>query len=424
MSRDDVLQTPVIAAGGVAPNRARQRRRARARLVRQALVAALVAGAAVATVAMLRPQPQRVDVAAVERGPLTVEVEENGKTRVTDRYAVSAPVSGGLSRVSFEPGDRVVQGEVLARIVPAVSPLLDARERAQAEARLQASLSSLAQAHAQTLRADVAVQRAEEDVRNDRQLEASGSLAHQSVDLASFEARMRAQELASARFAERVAEEEVRVARAALGEPRADGRPSGYVDVIAPASGAVLRVAQKSATVVAAGAPILEVGDPASLEVVVDLLTTDAVRVKPGTPVAIHGWGGDEPLAGRVRRVEPSAFTRPSALGVDEQRVNVIVAIVEPPERAAALADGYRVEATIVTWRAENVIRAPQGAVFRHGAGWAAFRVEGGIARLTPITLGHRGESDVEVLSGLAPGVTVIVHPGDRVRDGVRVDAR
>jgi HlyD family secretion protein len=186
----------------------------------------------------------------------------------------------------------------------------------------------------------------------------------------------------------------------------------------------VLRVVQKSAGVVPAGAPLLEIGDPSALEVVVDLLTTDAVHVKPGTAATLEGWGGDGPLEARVRLLEPSAFTRPSALGVDEQRVNVILALAEPRERWSALADGYRVEARLVVWRGTEVTKAPVGAVFRHGDTWAAFRVDGGVAHLVPVTVGHRGETEVEVLSGLNAGAQVVVHAGDRVRDGVEVDVR
>jgi len=189
-------------------------------------------------------------------------------------------------------------------------------------------------------------------------------------------------------------------------------------------TGNVLRVHQKSAGVVQAGTLLVEVGDPSALEVVVDLLTTDAVHVTPGTLATIEGWGGDTPLSGRVRRVEPSAFTRPSALGVDEQRVNVVIALTDVRERWAALADGYRVEARLVLWRGDDVLRVPQGAVFRHGDGWAVFRIDGSRARLTPVTVGHRGDTELEILSGLGAGDRVAVHPGDRVKDGVEVEER
>ena len=173
-----------------------------------------------------------------------------------------------------------------------------------------------------------------------------------------------------------------------------------------------------------AGTPLVEVGDPTALEVIVDLLTTDAVQVRPGTPVILQGWGGDGPLAGRVRLIEPSGFTHPSALGVDEQRVNVIVALTDPREKWMTLGDGYRVEARLVLWQNADVLKVPLGAIFRHGDGLAVFRVEGGAARLTSVTIGHRGETEVEVLSGLSAGADVAVHPGDRVKDEVRVEAR
>jgi HlyD family secretion protein len=206
-----------------------------------------------------------------------------------------------------------------------------------------------------------------------------------------------------------------------------DGDRAGgdrHVGVVAPISGSVLRVHQQSAGVVQAGTPLVEVGDPSALEVVVDLLTTDAVHVKTGTPVVIQGWGGDRPIAGKVRRIEPSAFTRPSALGVDEQRVNVVVALTEPRELWAVLGDGYRVEARLVLWQGDNVVKVPQGAVFRHGDGWAVFRVDAGVARLTPVKIGHRGETEAEIVSGLAVGAAVAVHPGDRVKDGSSVEPR
>jgi HlyD family secretion protein len=241
---------------------------------------------------------------------------------------------------------------------------------------------------------------------------------------------MRAEERASALFAGKVAAEEVRLARAALGRGGADAGAGaraprdGHLDVVAPVSGRVLRVFQKSAGVVPAGTPLVEIGDPAALEIVVDVLTTVAVQVRPGTPVAIQGWGGDAPLGGRVRLIEPSGFTRPSALGVDEQRVNVVIALTDPRDRWAALGDGYRVEARLVLWQAGDVLKAPQGAVFRQGDGWGAFRIDGGKATLVPVEIGHRGETDVEILSGLTANAVVAVHPGDRVKSGARVETR
>jgi HlyD family secretion protein len=409
---------------GVDPlrHRARERRRTLARRLRRGLLAAAILTASVGVVLALRPRPVPVDVARTSRGPLQVIVQESGKTRVKDRYVVSTPAAGSLSRLALEPGDFVKEGDVLGEIAPALSPLLDQRSRAEAQARLGASLSALGQARAQVARAAAARELADRELARVARLVGTGSMPRQPLDQADFEARMRVEEHASAVFGGKVAAEEVRLARVALGEGGA--APDRHVDIHAPTSGRVLRVFQKSAGVVPAGTPLAEVGDPAALEVVVDLLTTVAVQVRPGTPVTIQDWGGEGPLAGRVRLIEPSGFTRPSALGVDEQRVNAVVAITAPRASWTALGDGYRVETRLVLWRGDDVVRAPQGAVFRHGDGWAVFRIEAGRAVLVPIQVGHRGETEVEILSGLPADATVAVHPGDRVKPGVRVEAR
>jgi HlyD family secretion protein len=403
---------------------ARERRRTLARNVRHALFALLILAAVIGVALALRSRPVPIDVGHATRGHVIVAIEESGMTRVKDRFVVSAPVTGSLSRLVLEPGDPVKEGDSLAEIAPALSPLLDQRTRAEAEGRLGAALSALGQARAQAARARVSKELAEQELERTRKLAAAGSLPQQAQEQAEFAARMRTEEQSSAEFAGKVAVEEVRIARVALGR---DGEGSGrdrHVGVVAPISGTVLRVHQKSAGVVQAGTPLVEVGDPAALEVVVDLLTTDAVHVRPGTPVVIQGWGRDRPVAGKVRRVEPSAFTRPSALGVDEQRVNVVIALTEPREHWAALGDGYRVDARLVLWQGENVVKVPQGAVFRHGNGWAVFRVVDAVARLAPVSIGHRGETEAEVVSGLPVGAAVAVHPGDRVKDGVKVEPR
>jgi HlyD family secretion protein len=387
-------------------------------------LALALAGAAALAVWALRPRAVPIDEGRAESGTLVVAIEETGVTRVKDRYVVSAPTTGHVSRLLLEAGDTVREGEVVAEIAPALSPLLDERARAEAEARLGAALSALGQARALTARAGVAKELAEQELLRTKRLADNGSLPRQALEQADFGARMRSEELSSAEFASKVASEEVRVARIALGRDVPSSSRSRHVDVLAPVSGRVLRVHQKSAGVVQAGAPLVEVGDPRALEVVVDLLTTDAVQVQPGTPVVIQGWGGNQALSGKVRRIEPSAFTRPSALGIDEQRVNVVVALVDAPERWSALGDGYRVEARLVLWRAEHVLQVSQGAIFRHGDGWAVFRVRASVAELVPIRIGHRGETKVEVLAGLAPSDVVAVHPGDRVKDGVHVEAR
>jgi HlyD family secretion protein len=396
----------------------REVQRGRMRWIRRAAVGALGVASIAAVALALRPRPVPIDAATVSRGPLLVAIEETGVTRVKDRFVVSAPIAGSVARSPFEAGDVVAEGDRLADIAPTLSPLLDERTRAEAEARLGAAMSALGQAKAQAARAETARGLSARELERVRTLAASASISAQAVDQAEFDARLRDDELSSATFAVKVATEEVRVARAALGLER--GASSRHVDVVSPVSGRVLSIHQKSAGVVQTGAALVEIGDPNVLEVVVDLLTTDAVHVEPGTNVTIQRWGGD-PLGGRVKRLEPSGFTKPSALGVDEQRVNVIVALTDPRERWAMLGDGYRVEARFVLWRGENVVKVPLGAVFRHGASWAAYRVDGGIAHLVQVEIGHRGESDVEIVSGLAPGVVVAVHPGDRVKDGARV---
>ena len=423
----EIAPAPAAAAAGAnllaadrdpARRRARERRRSFSRAVRRILLGALLLAATGAVLLALRPRPVPVDVVRTRRGPLVVAVEESGKTRVKDRYAVSTPTAGSLSRVTLEPGDAVEEGDALAEIAPALAPLLDQRTHGEAQARLGSALSALGQARAQTARAAVAQSLADKELSRVRKLGAAAS--RQAGEQSEFEAQMRAEEHASARFAEKVAAEEVRRARVTLGQG-AGAKGDRHVDVLAPASGRVLRVFQKSAGVVAAGVQLLEVGDPAALEVEVDLLTTAAVQVRSGTEVLIHGWGGESPLSGRVRRVEPSGFTKPSALGVDEQRVNVLIALTDPPARWSTLGDGYRVETRLLLWEGHDVVKAPQGAVFRHGDGWAVFRVDGDRAALVPVEIGHRGETEVEILSGLPPDVPVAVHPGDRVKAGARV---
>ncbi len=418
----DVPNQP-LARGDAAEKAARRRRRTAARIARQGILAMLLLAAVVAGALSLRSRPVPIDLGHATRGPLVVAVEESGMTRVKDRYAVSAPVTGDLARLILEAGDVVKEGDTIAELAPASSPLLDERTRAQAEARLGAAVSALGQARAQESRASAARELSAQELGRTRRLSTSGAIASDVLDQSEFADRMRAEELASTVFAGKVAAEEVRAARAALGKD--GGGPRGrHTDVVAPVSGTVLRVHQQSAGVVQAGTPLLEIGDATALEVVVDLLTTDAVHVKLGTPVVLDGWGGERPLAGRVRRIEPSGFTRPSALGVDEQRVNVVIALTEPRERWAELGDGYRVEARLVLWQSNDVLEVPQGAVFRHGDGWAVYRVDDGIARLTPVSIGHRGESQVEIVSGLPTGAAVAVHPGDRIKDGARVEAR
>ncbi len=414
-------QPSLQRSGSGVDRQKRDRQRSRRRLLRRAAWALLFAGAASLTALSLRPQPVLVDVAGVDVGELTVTIEESGRTRVKDRYIVSAVTTGRLSRVWLEPGDVVHEGDTLAEISPSLAPLIDARARVEAEARVGAALSNVGQARTRHGRAVAGQDLAVRELARAEKLAASGALSPQELDQARFTARTATDEVTSALFTIKVAEEEARMARAALGGHERDSAAGGHIDVLAPASGHVLRVLQQSAGLVQAGTPLVEVGDPAALEGVVDLLTTDAVHVHPGTPALIVGWGGEHGIDARVVRVEPSGFTRLSALGVEEQRVNVIVAFTEPNQAWSALGDGYHIEARMVLWRGDHVVKVPVLSVFRHGPGSAVFKVEGDSVRLAPVTIGHRGALQVEVLSGLAAGDVVVVHPGDRVKDGVRV---
>lgn len=395
----------------------------RGRRVRRALLAGggavLLFGLAYA----FRPRPIEVDVTTATRGEVVVVLDEMGKARVRDHYVIAAPISGNLLRVELEAGDAVEEGETLARILPMQPALLDPRSRAEARARLAGAQAAQQQASAAVSRAEIAAEHAQEELERVRALVKSGSLAAQALRDAELEARLRSEELASAKFAEQMAAHEVAMSSAALRTFDSTSTGADPFHVTSPANGRVLRVQRESAGPVQAGAPILEVGDPAALEIVADVLTADAVQVKPGARATIERWGG-EPLPAHVRTVEPSAFTRLSALGVEEQRVPIVIDIDAPHERWAALGDGFRVEVRVVLAERTDVVRVPLASVFRHDGGWAAYAVRDGRARLVPVRIGARGDSLAEIESGIAEGETIVLHPSERVVDGARVAAR
>ncbi|WP_428265446.1 efflux RND transporter periplasmic adaptor subunit [Haliangium sp.] len=408
-------------------NNNRRTRRTIYRWIKRIVLTALAVMAAGALVIAFLPKPVPVDVATAARGPMEVAVREDGKTRIKHRYELSAPISGNLLRIEHRPGDEIETGAPVARIVPAIPPLLDARTRAEAEARLDAALAAQRQAAVHVERARTANELAAKEAQRQRDLGARAAVAQAAVDRAVFEERVSEEDLASARFATKVATHQVAVARAALGRLQGKKAASGTTEEIAieaPVNGSVLRVYQESEAVVPAGKPLLEVGDPRSLEVVVDVLTRDAVHISPGAAAAIERWGGDEDIAAHVRRIEPSAFTRLSALGVEEQRVNVLVDFDAPYETWSALGDGYRVEVSITIWKADDVLTVPVSAVFRHGEDWAVYVAEGGVATLTPVEVGRRNQNRAQILSGIRDGTTVVVHPSDRVQDGVTITPR
>lgn len=370
----------------------------------------------------LRPEAVAVDLAQAERGSLRVTVEDEGQTRVTERFVVSAPVAGRLLRIELEPGDPVTAGEtILALFRP--SPL-DPRSRAEAVASVRSAEAALGAARAEQERADSELSFARLELERLQRLASQDIVAQERVDEAQTALEARQEAARAAAFSAAAAEGDLERSRAALLAADGSATAPSTLELRSPVDGVVLVRQRESEAVVTAGEPLLEVGDPASLEIVADLLSSDAVRVRAGQRVLVDQWGGETPLAGRVRRVEPYGFTKISALGVEEQRVNVIVELTDPREEWSALGDGYRVEIAVVLWEGEDLLTIPMSSAFRHGDGWAVWQVVDGRAKLAPVELGRRNGVDAEVRSGLTEGDTVIQHPGESVDQDVRVEAR
>lgn len=375
----------------------------------------------------LSPVPVSVEVGRVTQGPLVVTVDEDGKTRVKERYLVSAPLSGLLGRIEFHPGDLVAANQtVLATIEPTNPELLDARLLAEAESRVKAAEAAKSQALARLEAAREDQGLAEHELARAKGLIRSQAISAAEFDTAEHRERMAAAFNRAAEFANRVATFELELAQAAFVRTRPDtqDQPLQRLEIRSPVDGQVLRVIQESAVVVTSGQPLLEIGNTSELEIVIDVLSTDATKIQPGARVYLEQWGGAGSLSGRVRLVEPAGFTKISALGVEEQRVNVIADFDEPKEKWQGLGDGYRVDARIVIWETEQAIKIATGALFRHGQEWAVFIIQNDYARLRPVTVGHMNVQEAEILEGLAAGDEVIDFPSDKVRDGVRVSKR
>jgi HlyD family secretion protein len=371
----------------------------------------------------LWPKTTDVDTAAVARGPLVVTVDEEGMTRVRERFVVSSPVAGRVLRIELEPGDVVRRGAVVARVRAEPPPLLDERTRAEAQAALESARAALGRARAEEQRARATLAQLQRDLARVRELAKSAVVSAQEVDARESEAKAAEEAVNAAVFAVRAATSEQQRAQARLAPPGPDagGR---VVPVAAPVDGVVLKRLRESESVVPPGDPLVEIGDPTRLEIVADLLSTDAVRVKPGARSIIEQWGGDKELEARVRRVEPAGFTKISALGVEEQRVNVVLDFVDPAAARAALGDAYRVEVRVVIWEAPAVLKVPTSALFREREKWAVYVVRNGRARRAPIEVGHQTGQEAEVTSGLDERDVVILHPGDSLVDGAKVKAR
>lgn len=374
------------------------------------------------------PRPVAVDLATVERGSLRVTVSDEGETRVKDVFVVSAPITGLMRRIELEAGDEVKADDtVVARIEPSDPAFLDRRTSAEAAAGVRAAEAARTHAAAELRRVQAELEFAQAELARYEGLVARHAISQNDLDAARRRARTAEAALQESRAGLQVSESELEQARARLVAPGGRRDPSADCECIlvhSPVSGRVLRVLTESEGVVNSGAPLVEVGDPHRLEVVVDLLSTEAVKVEPGQAVLIESWGGSAPLQATVRRVEPFGYTKVSALGVEEQRVNVVIDLTDPPERWQRLGHGFRVEPRIVLWQSPDVLKVPLSALYREGTAWRVFRDDNGRARPTPVRIGHENGLHAEVLEGLKAGDRVVTHPSDRVSAGARIEPR
>lgn len=377
---------------------------------------------------LFRPEPVAVDLASVERGPLQVAIVDEGEARVRDVFVVSAPVAGLMRRVELEAGDHVAANEtVIARLEPSVPMFLDERAVAEAKAGVEAASAARRFAEAQSRRVQAELEFADSELRRLRALASRQSISQNELDAAERRAKTAVAAVAEAQAAMKMRASEYEQARARLLNPTQAKRAAKDCDCIlvySPVSGSVLRLLQESEGVVAAGAPILEIGDPHNLEIRVDLLSEEAVRVRPGQRALIESWGGPGALRGTVRRVEPYGYTKVSALGIEEQRVNVMIDLTEPHERWRRLGHGYRVEPRILVWESSDVLRVPLPALFRDGEDWAVFVEQGGRATLRHVQVGRQNDAQAQIVAGLAAGERVILHPNERIDDGTRIRMR
>lgn len=380
----------------------------------------ITSAAVLATIALLvwafRPNPIPVETASITRGDLTVSVEAEGETRVRESVTISAPIAGQLQRVTLHPGDQVAVGQVVARIGPVTPALLDARARAVAEATAAAAAAAVDLARSQLAQAEATLDYARTEADRARALFARAALSQRMLDDAILAERTAETAMASARANLAVRDQELQSAKAVL-----DGDPTAAaccVDVTAPVAGSILRVATENEQVLQAGTPIMEIGDLQDMVIVVHVLSRDAVTISEGAEATITGWGGPD-LPARVERVEPGATTRISALGIEEQRVEVRLALLAPPPKT--LGHGFRVTARITVDKAQDILRVPIAALFRSGGDWSVYTAEKGRAALRLLSIGKRNEDFAEVISGLDEGTTVMLHPADTITDGVRI---
>lgn len=374
------------------------------------------------------PRAVLVDMAVVEQGTLVVTVDEEGQTRVRDIFVVSSPISGRVRRIESDVGDKVLAGKtIVARVEPIDPSFLDVRSEAEARAAIQAAEAAKALSEAKLLEARAELDFARTELARARRLIKTDTISERALDEAKRGSKTRTAAVATVQAELKMRESELAKARARLVSPIETQKLHGSckcVSIAAPVSGRILRLIRESEGVVKAGDSLVEIGNPDDLEIVVDFLSIDAVKVEPGQRVVIEDWGGDTSLKGRVRRIEPYGFTKVSALGIEEQRVNVIIDFTDPPGRWKRLAHGFRVEVRVVLWERDEVMKLPLTALFRDGEQWNVFVEEGGRARRRVVELGRTNGLQGEITGGLKAGEHVILHPSDRVVDGVRIRGR
>jgi HlyD family secretion protein len=389
------------------------------RIVKSLFGLAVVLGLVGLVAWTLRPKPLVVEIGRVARGRMQVTIDEDGQTRAHDRFTLAAPIAGRLSRIRLHEGDSVTPQTIIATI----SPLpIDAREVARTNAEIE-SLEALRKEAVQYVeRAEADHEQTQRDVVRYTDLQRQDVVPRQTLEQAQTAEKRAAKEVAGARFKVQSAQAEIARARAGLISIEETQEKSGrIVELRSPMASRILRILEPSERVVAAGTPVVSLSNPSKIEIVIDLLSTDAVKVKPGAAVSIEGWGGPKALRGRVRMIEPYGFTKVSALGIEEQRVNMIADFLDPP---AGLGDGYRIDARIVVWESPDVLIAPGSALFRDGDRWSVFVVESGRARRKSVEVGHRTALETEIIRGLNPGDAVILHPPNDLKEGAAVAGR
>jgi HlyD family secretion protein len=390
-----------------------------------ALVITLTLVVAAALYLALRKPPYQVDLAKVTQGAMTVTIDDEGETRVHDLYVVAAPINGRLTRIELEAGDPVIAGRtIVARLAPTDPDFLDRRTETRVTAQVQALNAVLASSAMRISQAQAARDLATKEQGRISVLVKRGFATRAALDRANTSVLQAEAALTEIVQATDAARHDRDAARANLMSPLSRRVPGKMLDVRSPVSGTVMRLPRESEATVPAGSPLIELGDPRNLEIVTDLLSADAVRISPGSRVFIENWGGAKPLIGRVRRIEPFGFTKISALGVEEQRVNVIIDIVDPPALWARLGHGYRVIVRVVEWGNKDALQLPVSALFREKGAWAVFAVREGRAKLLPVKVGRMNDETAEVLGGVARDANVILHPSEKITDGARVEER